>query len=46
MLIVHPVFHEIVIETSNPKYNFIRSFLQSNETAIIKTISDAVHFCV
>ena len=48
MLVVYPgkVIHEAVIESSNPKYNYICSFLQSNESAIIKITSEGVHFCV
>ena len=48
MLVVYPgkVIHEAVIKSSNPKYNYICSFLQSNEPAIIKITSEGVHFCV
>ena len=48
MLIVYPgkVIHEAVIESSNPKYNYIYSFFQSNESAIIKIKSEGVHLCV
>ena len=48
MLIVYPgkKIHEAVIESSNPKYNYIGSFLRSNESAIIKITSEGVHFCV
>ena len=40
------VIHEAVIESSNPKYNDICSFLQSKESAIIKITSEGVSFCV
>ena len=42
MLIIYPgkVVHEAVIESLNPNYSYICSFLQSKECAIIKIISE------
>ena len=46
MLIVYPgkVIHEAAIESSNPKHKYICPFLQNNESAIIKIISEGVGF--
>ena len=48
MLIIYTgkVVHEAVIESLNPKYSYICSILQSNESAIIKLFSEEFIFFV
>ena len=48
MIIIYPeeTVQKIEIDSSNKKYDYIRSLLEGNSSAVVFTDFEGIHFCV